>query len=140
MNKSTFKSIGAVLAGIIIIVVLSTVTDIALESTGFMKIPFIGNPWWIILLALVYRIIYTGAGGYVTAVLAPGRPMRHAIILGIIGTVLGTLGAIASWERAPSWFMIGIIVTALPCTWLGGKLQERKKKMKSSPTLNNGNV
>lgn len=125
MNKNTFKSIGAVLGGIITIVVLSTVTDIVLERNGFMAIPFLGNAWWIILLALIYRSIYTVAGGTVTAALAPRRPMRHAIILGIIGTVLGTIGAIASWDQAPAWFMIGIIVTALPCSWLGGKLKTK---------------
>lgn len=123
MNKNTFKSIGAVFVGIITVAASAGVTDVILESTGFMKIPFTGNPWWIILLALVYRCIYTVAGGYITAALAPRRPVYHAIILGCIGTALGILGAIAMWSQAPPWFMIGIITTALPCTWLGGKTE-----------------
>lgn len=126
MNKQLLKSIGAILAGIITVALPAGITDVILESTGFMKIPFTGNPWWIVFLALIYRCIYTVAGGYVTAALAPRRPVYHAIILGCIGTALGLLGAIATWDHAPAWFMIGIIVTALPCTWLGGKLKFRK--------------
>ena len=45
------------------------------------------------LLALSYRLVYTILGGYITAGLAPHRPMRHVLILGIIGFVMATAGA-----------------------------------------------
>jgi len=79
-----------------------------------------------LVLALAYRSIYAVAGGYVTAMLAPNRPMRLAIILGIIGVVVSILGAIATWgkELSPHWYPIALIITALPCAWLGGKLKK----------------
>jgi hypothetical protein len=131
MNKNTLKSIGAILAGVITIAVLSNGTDAILEATGVfppvkeqMEHGF--TTAWMVILAFVYRLIFTVAGGYITAALAPNRPMRHAMILGIVGVVLSLLGAIATWGITPAWFSISLIVLALPCVWLGGKLRTRK--------------
>jgi hypothetical protein len=49
------------------------------------------------------------------------------MILGGIGFVVGTAGAIATipMQLAPAWYPIAIAVTALPCAWLGGALYRR---------------
>ena len=52
------------------------------------------------LLALSYRIIYTVLGSYIAARLAPSSPMLHAWVLGVIGFVIGTAGAIATIPTA----------------------------------------
>ena len=124
--KNIFKSIGAVLVGFIAVVILSVGTDFILESLGIF--PPIGQGLfitWMLVLALFYRIIYTIAGGYITASLAPNRPMRHVIILGIIGTVAGLLGVIVGWELSAHWYPIALVITAFPTTWLGGKLKNK---------------
>ncbi len=77
------------------------------------------------LLALGYRCVYTVIGCYIAARLAPRDSMRHALTLGVIGTVAATAGAIAAITAAdfgPSWYPISLVVTALPCAWLGGVL------------------
>lgn len=123
MKKSTWKSIGAVVAGFIVVAALSMITDAILESAGIFPPPGAGfYVPWMLSLALVYRCIYTVAGGYVTARLAPGRPMRHVIILGSIGTVAAIAGTIAGWNLSAHWYPIALVITAIPCTWLGGKL------------------
>jgi hypothetical protein len=65
-------------------------------------------------------------GGYLTARLAPSHPLTHALILGVIGLVLGIAGVAASWnagpELGPKWYAIALVITALPSAWLGGKL------------------
>lgn len=122
------KSIGAVLAGILVNVIFSTGTDFILETLGIF--PSIGNGLfitWMLAVALTYRLIYTVAGGYVTARLAPDRPMRHVYILGIIGTVLGIVGVFVGWDLSQHWYPIALAITAFPCTWLGGKLKTNKK-------------
>jgi ABC-type xylose transport system permease subunit len=51
--------------------------------------------------------------------------MRHALILGGIGFVLSTLGAIIAITMAdlgPAWYPIALALTALPCAWVGGAL------------------
>lgn len=123
---NTFKSIGAALAGIIVIVILSVVTDYILESTGIFPPPDQGLfVTWMLMLALVYRSIYGVIGGYVTAAIAPARPMKLVIILGIIGTVASIFGAIAGWDLSAHWYPIALVITALPTTWWGGKLKTR---------------
>jgi hypothetical protein len=124
---NTLKSIGAVLAGFLTVVVLSMGTDYVLEKLG--TFPPQSEPRLytagMLLIALIYRCIYTVAGGYVTARLAPDRPMRHAIILGFAGIVAGSIGVVFAWNMSPEhWYPIALVVTALPCTWLGGKLKK----------------
>ena len=123
MNKTIFKSIGAILAGMITGAILSIGTDFVLETIGIFPPPNKGFfIWWMLVLALIYRGVYTVAAGYVTATLAPNQPMRHAIILGIIGVIVTILGSIANWEKSSVWYPIALILITLPCTWLGGKL------------------
>ncbi|MBL8080418.1 MAG: hypothetical protein JNM55_20775 [Anaerolineales bacterium] len=132
MNKETFKSIGAILAGFVTVFILSVVTDLILEKIGFF--PPVTQPeayiWWMLLIALIYRSIYSVAGFYLTARLAPNRPMRHAIILGIIGTLFATLGAIANWNLSANWYPVLLVLVTLPCAWLGGRLAEGKEQNK----------
>ena len=129
MNKETFKSIGAILAGFITVFILSVVTDLVLEKIGFF--PPTTEPesytWWMLLIALIYRSIYSVSGFYLTARLAPNRPMRHAILLGIIGTLFAALGAGANWNLSANWYPVLLVLVTLPCAWLGGKLAEMKK-------------
>lgn len=133
MDKSTkhsnLKSVGVILAGIITIIVLSSATDTILEITGVFPPPSEGLfTLWMLLLAIIYRTFYTVTGGYVAAKLAPSRRMRHAVILGGIGTAIGILAAIVTIPQnlAPAWFPITLAILALPSAWLGGKLATRK--------------
>jgi hypothetical protein len=82
------RSAGALLAGLVTVVALSIVTDQVLHATRVF--PPEGQPMttplWV--LATAYRIAYGILGGFVTAKLAPGRPVGHALVLGCIGLVL----------------------------------------------------
>lgn len=120
------KSAGAILAGFIFVVIISTATDLALENTGIMKQPFDLNPVWFILFVILYRTIYGVVGTYITASLAPNNPMRHAMIGGFIGLALSLAGAIVMREYGPAWYAISLVVLALPTAWLGGKLKVMK--------------
>ena len=126
MSKNTLKSIGAILVGFLAGAILSVVTDVILEKTGFMKMePFDYNAWWIIVLVILYRCIYNTLGCYIAARLAPSRPMRHAMILGIIGLGLSIVGTIVMWDKPPHWYPIALILLVMPCAWLGGKLKTK---------------
>jgi hypothetical protein len=120
--KQLLKSIGAVIAGFMTVVVLSIATDSIVEALGIF--PGAAHPeaykQWMLAVALFYRTIFTIFGGFVTAKLAPTKPMRHAVILGILGTIAGTLGAIAGWSLGNHWYPIALAALGLPSTWLGG--------------------
>lgn len=78
------------------------------------------------LLATGYRIVYGVATSYLVARLAPDRPMRHALVFGFVGVVIGTVGMVATWGRGPEfgpkWYALAVIAMALPCAWVGGRL------------------
>ena len=126
MNKNLLKSIGAIFAGMLVVVVLSTSTDLILMKMGIFP-PLEAGPYvsWMLAFALAYRCIYTISGGYLTAVLAPDKPMRHVIILGLIGLAASITGVIVGWNLSAHWYPIALAITSLPCTWLGGKLKVR---------------
>jgi hypothetical protein len=119
------RSIGAVLAGMAAIFVLSIGTDVALHAAGIY--PPLGQMGQrmsdgLFVLATAYRIVYGIVGSYIAARLAPDRPMQHALALGAIGLVLSTVGAIVMWDAGPAWYSLAIIAIAMPCAWAGGWL------------------
>ncbi len=118
------RSILAVVAGFLTVVVLSLGTDQLLHVLRVY--PPWGRPMHapeLNLLALGYRLVYTVLGGYATARLAPHSPMRHAWVLGFIGLFFGIVGAVTAipMNLGPAWYPIAIVLTALPCAWLGGR-------------------
>ena len=120
-----WRSAGAILIGLLAVVLLSLATDQLLHVINVY--PPWGQPMNETsdnLLALAYRCVYGALGSYLAARFAPRNPMRHAIILGVIGFVLSLLGAIATipMKLGPAWYPISLVVTALPCAWLGGRL------------------
>jgi hypothetical protein len=76
------------------------------------------------MVATAYRVVIGVAGAWITAWLAPSDPMRHALILGVVGTALALLGVIISWNAGlgPRWYPIALVVFALPQCWLGGRI------------------
>jgi hypothetical protein len=120
------QSVWAVAAGVLVIVVVSTLVDIALHVAGVfppMDQP-INNS--LALLATSYRVVISIGGAWLTARLAPDKPMKHAMILGLVGTVLGLVGVVATWNKGlgPRWYPIALAVLSIPQCWVGGKLYE----------------
>jgi hypothetical protein len=123
------RSIGAVLAGVFAGIALSLGTDVLLHAIHVFP------PWGAslvgydaaLLLATIYRSIYGIAASYLTARLAPNRPMLHAMMLGILGFAVSVLGASATWNKGPAfgshWYPVALIVLALPTAWVGGKIR-----------------
>jgi len=112
------------------VVVLSIVTDVIFHVLGVY--PPWTEPMWETsdnALALSYRIVYGILGSFIAAKVAPRRPMKHAMIVGIVGFVLSTLGAVGSMmidpPMGPKWYPIALALTALPCAWLGGLLHQK---------------
>jgi hypothetical protein len=138
--RRLLRSIGAVFAGLIAVFILSLGTDQVLHVLKIYP------PWGqsmsdvLFLVATVYRLLYCIAGSYLAARLAPDRPMRHALALGVLGLMLSILGAAATWSHlpplGPHWYPVALVVTALPCAWVGGKLWDVQAAARSSAQPN----
>jgi hypothetical protein len=124
--RQLLHSMGAVLLGFVFVFAVSLGTDQILHVLNVF--PPWGEPMNETsdnLLALSYRIVYGIAGSYIMARFAPYAPMLHAMIGGIIGFVLSSMGAIAAisiGNLGPMWYPIALVLTALPCAWVGGLL------------------
>ena len=124
---SILRSILAVFAGILSVVVLSEGTDAMLRSAGIFP-PLNEQGSYtdeMLAAATVYRTLAGIVGGYVAAALAPANPMRHAVILGAIGLALSIAGVVANEMNhlGPTWYPIALAITAFPSAWLGGRLR-----------------
>ena len=119
------KSIGAVLAGMIFIVATHTITDKILESTGIFPPPEQGlHVTWMLVTALVYRVLFQVAGSFITALLAPSRPFLHGMIIGVIGLILGSVAAVVTipMNLSPAWYPIALALSSIPSAWLGATM------------------
>lgn len=127
-----YRSVGAVLAGLLVNAFLSSAMDLLLVAVGvFPPLEDFGNPAAysdsLLLLALIYRTVFGVLGCYVTARLAPTRPMAHALALGCLGVAVGVIGAMATWDAWTHWYSLAIIAVVLPSTWLGAQLRLRQR-------------
>ena len=123
-----WKSTGAIAAGVIVIVVVTTLVDFALHAVHVF--PPMDQPIDNALAALAtsYRFVISVAGAWLTARLAPDRPMWHALMLGCVGVVLGLVGVVATWNLGlgPRWYPIALVVLAIPQCWLGAKIYQTR--------------
>jgi len=122
------RSVLAVVAGFLVVVVLSTATDALLHAAKVYPPEQQGlHDPLLILLAVAYRSAFTVLGGWVTARLAPDTPLRHAFILGVLGLIAGAAGVVATWNLnlGPHWYPIVLAASGLPLCWLGGWLAVR---------------
>lgn len=120
------RSILAVIAGVVFIIVVTTLVDIALHLAKVY--PPMGEPMdnALSVLATSYRVVISVIGAWLTAKLAPRNPMKHAMALGYLGTVLALVGVAVTWNKglAPMWYPIALVVLAVPQCWAGGRLYE----------------
>ena len=122
MKNTFWKSVWAVLAGLLVIFILSIAFDTILKLMGILPWDHIFVSTGLILFVIFYRAVFSLAGCYLTAKLAPQNPMRHALILGVIGAIIGVAGAVTFAEMGPAWYAWTLVVIAIPVAWLGGKI------------------
>ncbi len=140
MWRSAFRSVGSIIAGIIVLTALSFAIEAvagplmmhlfprALPDASALKNSV---PAHIVMFA--YTFLSIVAGGYVTAWIAREHPLRDAVIMGVI------LAAMTGWvmstrfHQAPLYSWIAGIVVCIPGGWLGGLLRVRTAKPKNIP-------
>lgn len=122
------RSVIAIVVGFLVIGVLAMGTDALLKST----VPGIFGPDdrvdsvpWLLIIQL-YVFAYAVFGCWIAARLAPNKPMRHALILGLLGLLFNIAGTIALWDKMPAWYHIVALALVIPAAWVGGRIRERQ--------------
>jgi hypothetical protein len=122
------RSITAVVVGFLVIGVLAMGTDQIVRSAVpgvFSADGRVDSVPWLLAIQL-YVFVYAVFGCWLAARLAPNRPMRHALILGVLGLLFNLAGAIALWDKMPAWYHILALALVMPAAWAGGRIRERQ--------------
>ena len=122
------RSILAVIAGIVVALVPTLVSDAVMHALNYFPPAGQHTPDGSWVAAIAYRTAYGVLGAYVTARLAPRRPMKHVMVLGALGCLVCIAGLVATWNKGPEfgphWYPLALVVLALPTSWAGGALRE----------------
>lgn len=134
------RSVLAIVVGFVFIALLSFGADALLRSAlpGAFNAAGRTDSVNVLLLTLAYVAVFAVAGCYLTARLAPSRPMWHALVLGLLGLIFTIAGTIAMWDAAPQWYNIVSLVLVMPYAWLGGKLAEHTRAPGGTTTAASG--
>jgi hypothetical protein len=127
--EATVRSVGSILVGFLFIAVLSFGSDIMLRVTfpDDFGIPETIVSVRVLALSLAGAAVYATVGCYLTARLAPSRPMGHALLLGALVLVFTGMNTSMLWMLAVKWYKLTSLALVMPCAWLGGWLAERSR-------------
>jgi hypothetical protein len=116
------KSFTAVTIGLTAGLLLSVAADLLLVALGILDGSGVKNAsLFTVIVVILYRFAFNVIGSYLAARLAPGKPMHHALVLGLIGFIFSITGAILMWNEAPPYYNIILVLMAFPAAWAGGR-------------------
>lgn len=91
-----------------------------------------------VAMLLLLQLCVAGAailGCWLAARLAPHSPMRHALILGVLGLAFNVAGSLAQRDIAPAWYHVLAWALVMPYAWLGGRLREMQLERAATPSM-----
>ena len=130
------RSILAVVTGFLVIGLLAFATGKAAQA-AFPGV-FDANGATFNTLACLGTLLYVGVyatfGCWLAARMAPSHPMRHALILGVLGLLFNIMGAWMTRDAVPVWYNVAGVLTTMLWAWLGGAIRERQLASAGRPT------
>ena len=122
------KSIVAIVAGFVLTFVLNVGTNAVLAKVAPDLIPTgapVTDPAALVLIC-AYVAAFGILGCYVTARLAPSRPLFHALVLGGIALAMSIPVTVMAWNDTPAWFNVYNLLAVMPYAYIGGRIRERQ--------------
>lgn len=123
------RSILAIVVGFVLTGALNVGTNTVLSRVAPELVTPPGTPnhnTTGLLIICAYVALFGILGCYVTARLAPSRPLLHALIMGGIALAMSIAMTISAWNDAPAWFNVYNLLAVMPYAWIGGTLRERQ--------------
>jgi hypothetical protein len=69
-----------------------------------------------------YEALFAAIAGYTTARIAIRRPFAHAVIMGALVLLGRVPTAFVTWDTAPPWFHLGVLLFIIPAALSGAKV------------------
>lgn len=123
------RSILAIAVGFVLTGALNMGTNMVLSRVAPEIVPPAGTPntsTAALLVISAYVALYGILGCYVTARLAPSRPLLHALILGGLALAMSIPVTLSVWSDAPAWFNLYNLLAVMPYAYVGGLIRERE--------------
>lgn len=122
------RSAIAILAGFAVVVALSIAGDAASRALFPAAFGPMGrvDATATLLALLGYVAVFLVVGGLVAARIAAGRPVLHALIVGVLFLSGHLIGTVILWGTAPAWYHLTSIALVMPAAALGGWLGRRR--------------
>jgi hypothetical protein len=123
------RSILAIVVGFVLTGALNVGTQMLLQGAAPEMFPPAGTPnvnMTSLLLICAYVAVYGVLGCYVTARLAPSRPLLHALSMGGLALAMSIPMTMSAWNDAPAWFNVYNLLAVMPYAYLGGRIRERE--------------
>jgi hypothetical protein len=127
-----FRSIAAVLAGLLVLTVSSFAIEWAVDPLLLRLFPqalpnnsALKANLYAALFMYFYTAVCVAAGGYATAWVARRRPISHAVAMGVVelGLTVWAMNAVVVHAPMRNW-IIGIM-TVVPAAWCGGLVRAK---------------
>jgi len=120
------RSFLALFTGFLCMVAVVGVATAALMKFAPHWVGATGQPRVVyVIVNLAYSLAAAMAGGYVTAWIALGTPLKHVLVLAIIVLLLGGLSALQQRGLQPVWYQLLLMIIAPTGVLLGGLLRLR---------------
>jgi hypothetical protein len=140
MWRSILRTMGAIVAGILVLAALSFGIEAAADPLmmhffpqAFPNAAALARSFPAHLVMFAYTFLSIVVGGYVAAWIAREHPVRDAVIMGVIEALFTAWIMTMSFHQAPLYSWIVGIVVCIPGGWLGGILRVRATRPKAIP-------
>ncbi|HKI79645.1 MAG TPA: hypothetical protein VKA26_13985 [Ignavibacteriaceae bacterium] len=120
------RSVLAVLLGFATIIILS---GLALNFTSNLLLNQSGEPTALYLVVnVLYSVIFSMAGGFVTASMPALNPRKNVAFLVIIVFVLGIASILLTWGTWPIWYALLLLLVGPMSVMTGGHIRANQKE------------
>ena len=131
------RSVAAVIAGYLVLAVLTILTTVGLSAANPDTFPPMGSgrtpdvPAMAVIAGL--SALFTVLGGYVTAWIARRAEWKHALALGLLCEVFALFELTVARMGRPLGFMRAAALPPIPAALLGGGLRARRSQPAAAP-------
>lgn len=121
-----WKSIGAVIAGLVGWMLIVTIAGVVLR-VSWPAYAQVASAMTFNLPMMITRLsigaVTTVAAGLVTAAIA--RSSLMGLVLGVVLLILFIPQHVSLWDKFPVWYHLTFLSSLVPLTYAGGKIAER---------------
>jgi hypothetical protein len=124
------RSVVSVAAGFFAVMVLGAAADMVLSHVSPNAFDAQGHARAesTLFVTLAYETLFALIAGYVTARIAVRKPYTHVLVMAAIVLAGRAFIAALTWDVAPLWFNLGVLVLIVPAALLGAKLSELRAR------------